>query len=78
MGYGLWAMGQIIYFYKSLLYKSLLMCIMWAPDIYQLIVMDLLGELYHALVYIDRILIIQRVGVGELEEDHITKKIKQV
>ena len=42
-----------------------------APDIFQSIMMDLLGDLPFVLVYIDDILIIQRVG--ETEEDHLLK-----
>ena len=40
-----------------------------APDIFQSIMMDLLGDLPFVLVYIDDILIIQQVG--ETEEDHL-------
>ena len=56
-------------------YKRLTMCISYAPDICQSIMMDLLGDLEYVLVYIDNILIVQKIG--ESEDDHI-KKIKQV
>ena len=42
-----------------------------APDIFQSIMMDLLGDLDYVLVYIDDILILQREG--ETEEDHLRK-----
>ena len=42
-----------------------------APDIFQSIMMDLLGDLDYVLVYIDDILIIQREG--ESEQDHLNK-----
>ena len=42
-----------------------------APDIFQSIMMDLLGDLDYILVYIDDILIIQRAG--ETEQDHLNK-----
>ena len=42
-----------------------------APDIFQSIMMDLLGDLDYVLVYIDDILIIQREG--ETEQDHLNK-----
>ena len=42
-----------------------------APDIFQSIMMDLLGDLDYVLVYIDDILILQREG--ETEEDHLQK-----
>ena len=41
------------------------------PDIFQSIMMDLLGNLPFVLVYVDDILIIQ--SVGETEEDHLNK-----
>ena len=41
------------------------------PDIFKLIMMDLLGDLSFVLVYIDDILIMQQVG--ETEEDHLLK-----
>ena len=46
-----------------------------APDIFQSIMMDLLGDLEFCLVYIDDILIVQKIG--ESEADHM-KKIEQV
>ena len=42
-----------------------------APDIFQSIMMDLLGDLDYVLVYIDDILLLQRHG--EIEEDHLKK-----
>ena len=42
-----------------------------APDIFQSIMMDMLGDLDYVLVYIDDILIIQREG--ESEADHLEK-----
>ena len=42
-----------------------------APDIFQSIMMDLLGDLDYVLVYIDDILLLQRHG--ETEEDHLKK-----
>jgi len=42
-----------------------------APDIFQSIMMDMLGDLDYVLVYIDDILIIQREG--ESESDHLCK-----
>ena len=52
-------------------YQRLPMGVACAPDIFQLIMMDLLGDLDCVLVYIDDILIIQRVG--ESEADHLAK-----
>ena len=46
-----------------------------APDIFQSIMMEMLGDLEHVLVYIDDILIVQKVG--ESEEDHL-RKIEEV
>ena len=42
-----------------------------APDIFQSIMMDLLGDLDYVLVYIDDILLLQRHG--KTEEDHLKK-----
>ena len=56
-------------------YKQLPMGIACAPDIFQSIMMDLLGDLDFVLVYIDDILIVQKVR--ESEADHM-KKIEQV
>ena len=42
-----------------------------APNIFQSIMMELLGDLEHVLVYIDNILIIQKFG--ESEADHLMK-----
>ena len=56
-------------------YKRLPMGITCAPNIFQSIMMDLLGDLDFVLVYIDDILIVQKVG--ESEADHM-KKIEQV
>ena len=42
-----------------------------APDIFQSIMMDMLGDLDYVLVYIDNILIIQREGKSEA--DHLEK-----
>ena len=42
-----------------------------APDIFQSIMMELLGDLDYVLVYIDDILIMQREG--ETEDDHLAK-----
>ena len=52
-------------------YKRLPMGIASAPDIFQSIMMDLLGDLDYVLVYIDDILLLQRPG--ETEEDHLKK-----
>lgn len=52
-------------------YQRLPMGVACAPDIFQSIMMDLLGDLDYVLVYIDDILIIQREG--ESEEDHLRK-----
>ena len=52
-------------------YKRLPMGIACAPDIFQSIMMDLLGDLDYVLVYIDDILLLQRHG--ETEEDHLKK-----
>ena len=46
-----------------------------APDIFQSIMMDLLGDLDFVLVYINDILIVQKVGKSEA--DHM-RKIEQV
>ena len=46
-----------------------------APDMFQSVMMDILGDLEHVLVYIDNILIVQQEG--ETEEDHL-KKIEEV
>ena len=56
-------------------YKRLPMGIACAPDIFQSIMMDMLGDLNFVLVYIDDILIVQKVG--ESEADHM-KQIKPV
>ena len=56
-------------------YKHLPMGIACAPDIFQSIMMDLLGDLDYVLVYIDDILIIQKVD--KTESDHL-KMIEQV
>ena len=42
-----------------------------APDVFQSIMMDLLGNLDYVLVYIDDILLLQRHG--KTEEDHLKK-----
>jgi hypothetical protein len=42
-----------------------------APDIFQSIIMEILGDLDYVLVYIDDILIIQREN--ETEQDHLDK-----
>ena len=55
--------------------KRLQMSIACALDIFHSIMMDLLGDFEHVLVYIDDILIIQKVG--ESEAGHM-KKIEQV
>ena len=47
------------------------MSITCAPDIFQSIMMELLEVLEHVLVYIDYILIVQKVG--ESEADHMEK-----
>jgi len=52
-------------------YKRLPMGVACAPDIFQSIMMDLLGDLDYVLVYIDDILIIQREGESEM--DHLRK-----
>ena len=52
-------------------YKRLAMGIACAPDIFQSIMMELLGDLDYVLVYIDDILIVQREG--ESTEDHLAK-----
>ena len=52
-------------------YQRLPMRIAFAPDIFQSIMMDLLGDLDYVLVYIDNILIIQQEG--ESEQDHLDK-----
>ena len=56
-------------------HKRLPMGIACAPDVFQSIMMELLGDLEHVLVYIDDILIVQKIR--ESEEDHM-KKIEQV
>ena len=56
-------------------YTRLPIGIACAPDIFQSIVMDLLGDLDFVLAYIDGIIIVQKVG--ESEADHI-KLIEQV
>ena len=56
-------------------YKLLSMDIACAPNIFQPVMMDLLGDLEHVLVYIDNILIVQKIG--ESEADHM-KTIEQV
>ena len=40
-----------------------------APNIFQSIMIDLLGDLEHILVYIDNILVLQKIG--ESEADHM-------
>ena len=52
-------------------YQRLPMGVACAPDIFKSIMMDLLGDLDYVLVYIDDILIIQRVGKSEA--DHLAK-----
>ena len=52
-------------------YQRLAMGIASAPDIFQLIMMDLLGDLDYVLVYINDILILQREG--KREDDHLQK-----
>jgi hypothetical protein len=52
-------------------YKRLAMGIACAPDIFQSIMMEILGDLDYVLVYIDNILIIQREN--ETEQDHLDK-----
>ena len=44
-----------------------------APDIFQSIMMDLLGDLDYVLVYINNILLLQRHG--ETEEDCLQKMV---
>ena len=51
--------------------KRLLMGIAYAPDIFELIMLDLLSDLDYVLVYINDILLLQRQG--ESKEDHLTK-----
>ena len=46
-----------------------------APDLFQSIMMELIGDLEHVLVYINNILIVKKVD--ESESDHL-KKIEQV
>ena len=45
-----------------------------APDIFQSIMMDLLGDLDYVLVYIGDILILQRQREGEPDKDHGTRR----
>ena len=52
-------------------YQRLPMGVACAPDIFQSIMMDMLGDLDYVLVYIDDILIIQ--SEGESETDHLQK-----
>ena len=52
-------------------YKCLPMGIASAPDIFQTIMIDLLGDLDYALVYIDNILLLQ--SHGKTEDDHLKK-----
>ena len=52
-------------------YKRLPMGVACAPDIFQSIMMEILGDLDFVLVYIDDILIIQREG--ETADDHLRK-----
>ena len=56
-------------------YTRMPMGVACAPDMFQSIMMEILGDLEHVLVYIDNILIVQREG--ETEEDHL-KKIEEV
>ena len=56
-------------------YKRLTMGIACAPDIFQSIMMELLGDLEHVLVYINKIRIVQKVC--KLEADH-KKRIEEV
>ena len=56
-------------------YNQLSIGIVCTPDIFQSIMMDLLGDLEHFYVYISYIFIVQKTE--ESEEDHM-KKIKQV
>ena len=55
--------------WENFSYKILPMGIACAPDIFQSIMMDLLGDLDYILVYIDGILLLQRHS--ETEEDHL-------
>lgn len=52
-------------------YKRLAMGIASAPDIFQSIMMDVLGDLDFVLCYLDDILVLQKEG--ESEDDHIRK-----
>ena len=52
-------------------YQQLAMGIASAPDIFQSIMMDLLGDLDYVLCYIDDVLILQREG--ESEDNHLQK-----
>ena len=52
-------------------HKQFPMGIACAPDTFQSIMMDLLGNLDYILIYIDNILLLQRQG--ELEEDNLNK-----
>ena len=54
-------------------YKCLPMGIACALDIFQSIMMDLLGDLDYVLVYIDNISLLQ--CHGETEEDHLKKMV---
>ena len=56
-------------------YKRQTMGITCAPDSFQSIMMDLLGDLVYVLVYINNVLIVQKICKSE--EDHM-KKIEQV
>ena len=56
---------------KKFAYKRLAMGVAVAPDIFQSIMMDILGDLPFVLCYLDDILILQKEN--ESEEDHIRK-----
>ena len=55
-------LATIVLLWDKYAYKCLPMGIMCAPDIFQSIMMELLGDLKHVLVYIDDILTVQKVG----------------
>ena len=57
-------------------YKSLLMGLASAPDIFQKVMTELFIDLDYVLVYLDDILVIQQKE-GESEDDHL-KKIDEV
>ena len=65
----------IVLLWDKYAHKRLPMGIACTFDIFQSIMMDLLGDVNHVLLYIDDILIVQKIGKSEA--DHM-KKIKQV